>query len=133
MLAWDTVVIGRVLLCIFIHTANDMADEDTLDISYQLESIEVAVECIRGDLKQLAFGKFLRRASELLVSLANSVADGIWISTAGSFLKSVYEKASEAERVKFAELIQDHLCVVSHLVEVTCLILKGGKYLHVDI
>ena len=104
-----------------------MAEKDALDISYQLESIEVAAECISGDLKHLAFGKFLKRATELLVSLASSEADGIWISIAGSFLKYVYEKASEIERIKFAELIHNDLCVVSHLVEVTCLIWKGGE------
>lgn len=101
-----------------------MAEEN---IMFQLESVEVVAECINGDLKYLAFGNFLKRATELLVSVSNSESDGIWISIAGLFLRKVYAGASEVEKERLAELIHNDLAVVSQVVEVICLIWKGGQ------
>ena len=98
--------------------------------SFLFHSVIVAAENINGDLKDVAFKKFLNRTNEMLVELDCSDPNkNLEINIYGTFLRTVYQKSSDAEKRILAFQVHHEVTMVSKLVEHICSFWNGGQLL----
>lgn len=96
--------------------------------TFLLHSVIVAAENINGDLKEVAFKKFLKRTNELLVELGCSDPNkNFEINIYGTFVRTVYQKSSDTEKRILAFHVHHEVTMVSKLIELTSSFWKGGQ------
>ena len=95
-----------------------------------LKAVEVAADCVNGDLREPIFKRLLNCAAEVLSVLPRATSSKS-LGGVGTFLAAIFAKSSEKEKNVLAKILHDDHRIMVNLFGVICSLWKRGECMHV--